>query len=296
MTTFGERVAVQPRRAGAILAIAAFATFGARTARADDLKQVCSAAYQEAQSARKAGRLRAASENALVCAQSGCPDFVKVDCAAWLTEIDASLPTVVFDARDTAGKETTEVRISIDGAILRERLDGKGVAFDPGEHAFRYELQGAPSIEERVLIREAEKNRRISISFTRPVAPAPPAPIVDRSERTTGGAPTAAYVLAGTGVVAFGLFATFGILGRTERSDLEDTCHTACNPKLVSPIRAKLIAADVSLGVGVITAGIATYLFISAPPKTHAPSSASSLELRLAPTIGGAVGGLRGSF
>jgi hypothetical protein len=97
------------------------------------------------------------------------------------------------------------------------------------------------------------------------------------------------------GVVGLGLFATFGILGTNQKSDLEDTCAPNCSEEDVNSVRAKLIAADVSLGVGVVAIGVATILFLTAPPKTPAPP-ASAWRFDWQPTQGGFLTQLGGTF
>jgi len=46
-------------------------------------------------------------------------------------------------AEDTTGADTLAVRVTIDGQLLAETLDGKAVPIDPGEHVVRFELAGA---------------------------------------------------------------------------------------------------------------------------------------------------------
>jgi len=260
-----------------------------------DVKQQCADAYVQTQTARKASKLRGAREQVLLCAQNACPDVVKKECAVWLTEIDASLPTVVFEARDSSGSETSAVRVLFDGEVLKEQLDGKAVTVDPGEHRVRYELEGQAPIEELVVIREGEKNRKLSITFLK-AAPVTPPPGSDTSAGGLGGVPTITYVLGGVGVVGIGLFATFGILGTSDKSELEDTCAPSCSEADVDGVRAKLIAADVSLGVGVVALGVAAFLFFTAPPATAAPAPATALRFDWQPTQGGFVTTFGGRF
>ena len=261
-----------------------------------DVKQQCANAYVQTQTARKASKLRSAREQGLVCAQNACPDVVKKECAVWLTEIEASLPTVVFEVRDTSGSETSAVRVFFDDEVLKEQLDGKAVAVDPGEHRIRYELEGQPSIEERMVIREGEKNRKLSVSFIKAVPVTPPPGSETPEAGGEGGVPAITYVLGGVGVVGLGLFATFGILGTNEKSELEDTCAPNCSEADVDDVRAKLIAADVSLGVGIVALGVAAVLFFTAPPATPAPAPATALRFDWQPTQGGFVTTFGGRF
>ena len=107
-------------------------------AQPEEMKQQCAAAYETAQGARRDGKIRAARERALVCSQDACPGVIKKDCAQWLNEIESSIPTVVFEARDAAGVETTKVRVFFDGELLKEGLDGKAASVARDRYRLRF--------------------------------------------------------------------------------------------------------------------------------------------------------------
>lgn len=260
-----------------------------------DVKQQCVAAYEQSQSARNLGHLRVARGQAIICSQESCPKFLTTDCIQWLAEIEASLPTVVFEVRDATGSETTAARVLVDDEPLKERVDGKAVAVDPGEHTLRFELAGAASIEKRIVIREGEKNRKISVSFA-PLEPSsPPAGEATDEATTTGAAPMSAYALGGLGVVGVGLFVAFGAAGKSEKGELEASCAPRCNADQVSAVRTKLLAADISLGVGVISLAASTFLFLSTP-ATPEPARAARLDVDWRALTGGGVATVTGSF
>src|ERR1700722_17013182 len=99
---------VRPRKpslaslVGGVLAVLVLAT--ASPAHADD-KQICIAAAEDGQQSRLDGKLKAAREQFLVCARSGCPSQVRRDCSQWMTEVMAALPTIVLGARDPEGRD-----------------------------------------------------------------------------------------------------------------------------------------------------------------------------------------------
>ena len=134
-------------------------------------KQACSAAYDQAQELRLAGKLSAAHEQALICVRDACAEFIRTDCAKWLGEIESSQPTVVFDVRDSAGQETSAVRVSLDGKPWLDKLDGSAKAIDPGEHTLHLEMDGAPAVDQTVQIREGQKNHELTATFSK-TAPA----------------------------------------------------------------------------------------------------------------------------
>lgn len=127
--------------------------------------QACLGASEKGQRARAAGKLRDARDQFLVCGGEGCPAMVRRDCAQWQGEVISMLPTVVFGAKDKAGRDLFDVTVSMDGETVARKLDGKSLAIDPGPHTFKFELAGALPVVERALIKEGEKTRVIAVTF-----------------------------------------------------------------------------------------------------------------------------------
>lgn len=130
--------------------------------------QQCLAASEKGQKLRSQGKLREARESFVVCGAESCPSIVRHDCSQWNSELAATLPTVVFGAKDKAGKDLFDVKITMDDVPLASKLDGKGVIVDPGKHVFKFEatgLAGLPPVTETDLIKEGEKARAINVVF-----------------------------------------------------------------------------------------------------------------------------------
>jgi hypothetical protein len=70
-----------------------------------------------------------------------------------------------------------------------------------------------------------------------------------------------AIVVAGLSAVALGTSAYLGLTGRQELSDLRSSCAPSCTDAQVGPVRTRLTASDVALGVGLVGAALAVYLF-----------------------------------
>ncbi len=104
-------------------------------------------------------KLGAARSRVRVCIAQSCPVPVREDCTGLLHEIDSLMPSLVFEAKDAKGGALRAVKVSVDGSPLAERLDGTALNVDPGEHTFRFEAEGAPHIEKKLVIRESEKDR-----------------------------------------------------------------------------------------------------------------------------------------
>jgi len=188
------------------LPIVAFLTLVAVDASAIDT-QACLAASEKGQHARAAGKLREAREQFNICGADACPAIVRRDCAQWQGEIASSLPTVVFGAKDKAGKDLFDVTVSMDGEVVTRKLDGKSVAVDPGPHTFKFEVPGMPAVTEKSLVKEGERARVLTVTFEggdaagtatdKPTKPPPP-PDQDGG----GGGHTAfPWILVGVGAV-----------------------------------------------------------------------------------------------
>jgi len=252
-----------------------FGSLVSTPARANEEESVvaCVRAAEDAQSQRSAHRLRVAFKSLLVCAQSNCPTVVKNDCVYWLAEVEKLVPSVTVQAKDKDGAELTDVSVSMDGEPLVNRLDGLSVPVDPGQRVFRFEHVGSTPIEKTILIREGQKGRLISIQFDPPPPPRPPAPA---PEPRRSAIPTGAIVFGSVGVAAMGSFAYFGITGRRDAAELEDLCgyNKTCTEAQVSPVRTKLLVADISLGIGIISLGAAAYVFFTRPKAAPPPIAA----------------------
>lgn len=193
-------------------------------------KEDCAAAYDQTQTAREKGKLVEARQKARACSASVCAAFIVKDCVQWLSEIEASLPTVVFAAHDASGADTLEVRVSVDGRVMAETLDGKAVALDPGPHKLRFETPGAGPIEQDVLIRQGEKDRPIAVSFQKPRA----LPVAAPSPMRSRGVPAWAWVTGGLGVAFAGAAIGLGVDGLKAVANLKKGCDSdnpaVCNP------------------------------------------------------------------
>ncbi len=275
---------------GIAAALLAFVPSGRARAETAEAKQACVAASEEAQTLRDEHALTKAREKLVLCARDTCPRVVRKDCSEWLSEVDASLPTVVLAAR-AGGTDVSTATVSLDGHPLADHLDGKALLVDPGPHTFRFELAGKPPIEQRVVVKEGEHNRAITADFdgagnvTDPGHTASP-PDEPRAKPSF----VPAYVAGGVALVAVGGFAFFGITGRSDVSNLRDTCGAthSCKQDDVDAAKKKLLVADISLGVAVVAAGVATYFFLSASSKGSAKAEASrALHLTAGPVSGG---------
>lgn len=288
-----------------------------RKALADEAseKAACISASDEGQQLRDDGkytRARAAFER---CARESCPVLLRVDCVHWLLDLDQSSASVVINAKDDRGNDLVDVTVSVDGQVLVSKLDGKPLPVDPGAHLFHYEATGFAPMEEHAVIHAAEKNRVLNVHFGPALAPRPAADTTihgpDQAqvvvpEGTPASAPpnnppanpsspprVAGWVLAGVAVAAFANEAYFGLTGLSQRStDIGPggcVSRTNCPLSEKSDIQAKFAVADVSLGVGLVSAGLAAYFFLR-------PADKPAVTVDFAPRPGGYTASISGSF
>jgi hypothetical protein len=159
-----------------LLTVSAAAGGSARAA--DPTTGECLAATETSLSLRHQHKLREARAKALVCSAPSCPNDIREECVRRVGELNVAIPTIVFDVRDADGGDLVAVKVSLDGQLLTDHLDGTAVAIDPGPHTFTFEAAGQPRVEKKLLIREGQKDRNEVVTLgTRKVAAAPaPAP------------------------------------------------------------------------------------------------------------------------
>lgn len=261
-----------------------------------DERADCASAADQAQQLRDEGKYRRAREQLLICARDVCPAPIKRDCLDWLSQMDGVAPTVVLGAKEGT-RDLIDVKVTVDGQPLAEKLDGKPVPMDLGQHTFRFEYQGQVK-EETVVVGAGQKGRNIAVVFG-PAAP-PPGPVAPPPAAHGDNSLVPAFIVGGIGVVGLVSFAIFGISGKSDVSDLEKTCKPNCAESDVDSARTKLIVADISLGIGVVALAVATYMILTrpkidaeatppkaaqAPPKKQ--SVLSNMTLDVAPARGG---------
>jgi hypothetical protein len=287
----------------AILALALGLTAG--EARAGDEKDICVRAVERAQLVRLDGKLREAREGFVTCARAVCPEAIRQDCTRWVTEVDASLPSVVFDAVWADGRDVTRMTVLLDGEVLAGAERGRAVSLDPGAHTFRFEVAGAAPVEMRNVIREGEKNRILramfsptaSLEATTPAGPAPapvlapaPAPTTPSTAAPSGlwqplshdaagpmptkkgPIPLGAFILGGIALAGFGGFAYLGLSGTGRLDSMRSSCGHACNPSDVTSARDQILVGDILAYVGLAAAGAAVFLTLARPDVPVAAS------------------------
>jgi hypothetical protein len=155
-------------------------------------------------------------------------------------ETNAEIPTIIFLAKDGSGADITAVKVTIDGELIADHLEGSAVSIDPGSHTFAFEAADRPALTKRLVILESQKERREAIVFGPTPAPlASPAPAAASPRpqlpstpdlETSSGGPrlgaqrVLALVAGGIGVIGLGIGTAAGAVALNEKSNAARVC------------------------------------------------------------------------
>ena len=250
----------------------AFLFFVAGAARADDA--ACVDASERSLGLRKQGKLHEALKTLSVCADPACPQEVKDECARRIGEIDAAMPSIIFAAKNGDGADLETVSVSVDGAPLLSTLDGRPVTLDPGQHRLRFVTPKGDHVEETVVVREGEKDRRESVVLGAPT-PAPPKQPPPSSWNAQRGL---ALVSGGLGVVGIGLGAWFGGFAIASHDREKSDCPApGCRDYLQASAdydtaKKDATASTIAFIAGGVLAATGVVLWLTAPRVHVAPA------------------------
>jgi len=251
---------------------------------ADPTKQECVAANESAQDNERARKLLAARASLAVCTATSCPSAVREDCGQRLREVDRALPTVVFAAKDTVGHDLTDVRVTMDGAPLLQKLDGSAIPVDPGVHRFVFEASGfrVSSTKVTAVIREGVKERPVQTVFELPEQPAaapPPAvqPVPQAQPTSSAGNARRAIGLAvgGAGGAEFAVGMVFGAVALSTYNHALSECRNSdfndCGTQYAQAHQDRQTAFDqatvstIATVAGGVCLAAGAYLYFTAP-------------------------------
>jgi hypothetical protein len=270
-------------------------------------REQCLASHAKSQESRLEGELIEARAHLRVCANPACPNVIQNECAAWLASVQQAIPSLIILAENESG-DVLDVRVIVDGKVLTERLDGTAFELDPGAHRFEFELAGYPKQEQTIVVRQDEKRRAIRVVFAKEAkpepaetggAPAAPAPEPEPVGPSSRPIPAATYIFGGVAVGAAIAATYLGVTGLSDYSDKKDECAPVCSDSDVDSVKTKLLFADITGGVAIVSAGLATYFFLTRPrvyeaaPKVE-PESGGSFSVVVGSN--GAAVGYSGAF
>jgi hypothetical protein len=233
---------------------------------------------------------------------------------------------VVPIALDDAGAPVADVELRIDGAPSASPINGRALELDPGVHEFSFSAPGREAHVEKVVVVQGVRNRQLSVvlratsSGDAPAAappppaatdssavsssePPPPAPVAAAAPAQAATAPSGKktsawpYVIGGVGLASLGTSVAFLTWGHHD-NELLDQCSPNCSQESVDHVKSMYIAADVALGVGVVSLGVATWLYFSessgTAPADHA--QLDKMQFDVMPLRGGAFATVEQAF
>jgi hypothetical protein len=258
-------------------------------------KNECVASYQQAQVSRQEGDLLKAQQELVSCAGAGCPDAMQADCSRWLEEVQAALPSVVFRALTSSGADIADARIELDAQPERA-LDGRSITLNPGKHQVTVRAPHFAPVTLQVQFAEGQKLRQQALTLH---------PITDRPSASGSKSQTAArrftalqWVGVSSAVAGVLGLTYFGLKARAGDSDL-GACSPFCSKEAVADVKGNYIAANVSLGVGLIGLAVGAFHYhfiqgsshaLNAAPKPRKTGAVGTLQVELGPGFSGLSG------
>ncbi len=257
----------------------------------DPVKRACALSYERGQLLRRQNKLLGALDQLLICSQERCPQIARRDCARWLGEVEAAIPSVVLRFVDERGREREDVAVSIDGVLAVSRLGAAAVPLDPGRHRLVFSPAGAGPETREITIRVGEKNRLVSVDRSRPTS-SMPLSLAPAEVPRTGPHPVA-YVVGAVGVIGWGMFAGFGGRSLVVEGDYRDNCAPFCSSEQIDELEQLRVGADIALAVAAVAtvAGV-TIAALTWRSSKEPATKVGSLQLRA--KAGGIT--LRGEF
>jgi hypothetical protein len=237
------------------IAVALASSRSARAADATAQKQACVDAATRGQIQRDDGKLGAAAEAFVVCAESACPPAVRQSCSEWLADVQTRRPTVIIEL--PPAKAGTGAKLFVDG---NARTFATSIALDPGAHVARVEIPTETPFEQPFILAEREKKTLVA---ERPIPP--PSTPLSRDERPI---PLSVWLLGGVSVVGIAGFTAFGVMAKSDTDRLRDECAPACSRDARDDAFRTALVADVSLAIGIVAAVSAGVLFVLRPTRT----------------------------
>jgi hypothetical protein len=218
----------------------------------DGKSQQCASNFEDGQRLRKEGKVKAASEALIACAQAECPAFIANECTKLYSEAQTSLPSVTVRVLDAASQPATNVKVVVDGEPLAKELDGRAIPLDPGVHEFKVTYEDGTSLEQKVLLAEGEKNKLVTFE--------PEKPQTDASTKTGAetamvtpekpGSKLASYIVGGVGLAAIGAGVGLHFKANSDYKDAEKSCKPNCDDDEVNSIDRTYLFSEIAMGVG----------------------------------------------
>lgn len=265
----------------------------------------CITAHATGQREAKAGHLRLATQLFTTCgSDETCPAQLRRECAEFLTDVQQTIPTVIFTVTGEKNEDVTSVKVFSTDELLVDGLDGRAIQVDPGKHHLRFLLPTGEILNSDVLFREGEKNRQVEVkvkgdvdtdAMTSEKPAAQPPPVAPATTPTTeplllpapppdSKIPLGFWIASGAALVGAGVGVTYAVFGYSEKNDLSE-CAPYCTGNMQGTydnLKRDYLIADIGFGIGLVSAGVATYLLVSSQYGKHETTASQESKRRLA--------------
>jgi hypothetical protein len=151
-------------------------------------------------------------------------------------QVNNAIPSIVFEAKDENGKDLSEVKVTMDGEVLADRLDCTALSIDPGSHTFLFETDGQKPVKAEFVVREAVKERHEVVQFgvlrSAAQVATPSGTSGSGAQETSGGFGTQkvlAVVAAGVGAAGLITGGVFGLFALEKKKSAEQVCPDECS-------------------------------------------------------------------
>ncbi|MEO8905093.1 MAG: hypothetical protein ABI488_21770 [Polyangiaceae bacterium] len=229
-----------------------------------------------------------------------------------LAVVEPKLSKITIEVANEASEPG--LTVTLDGASLGAAAWGVGMPVDPGPHHVAASAPNKTTFEQSVDIESGSSTLKIPKLDDAPGGTATPRPVdSDTEKKPVPGEPASAgnssrtvgFVLLGAGVVGVGVGSYFGLHAFSKWAERKDDCANGCTPAAETAgdsASSSALISDIGFGVGLIAAGVGTYLVLSAKPASEAGSTSTLHEARrtlsLLPVANANGGGLwlRGSY
>lgn len=222
------------------------------TAIAAPTPKECVQAYEHSTALTRDSHLLEARNELLVCQSDSCPADVKSECQKHLLELGSQLPSLVIEAKDSAGNDVLGATVAIDGAAP-VAVGADAVSMNPGSHTFRVEAKDFKAIEKTWVLRIGDKNRHERVVLESALATSPIAP---PPSTKSGPWRTIGLVTAGVGIGGLVLGAITGSIAIASWSSSKAACSSsnAVATPAECPDRGKALSEhDTAMTTGTIS-------------------------------------------
>ena len=240
----------------------------------DEGGELCISSFMAAQRSRYIGKLIEARQHLIQCANPTCPNALRNQCGPWLNELRPLIPTIIVIAKDLLGRDTSEVRVRVDGELVADKLDGLPIELDPGVHDIEIEHEGRIPIQRRVVLAQGKQDYEVLADFsqmdtgsdeTQVPPPQPPAPV-----------PPLAWVGLSVGGAGALVGMTAGIIALERSAGLHDECSSAtgCSQREIDEALGFAHASTIGFGIAGLGAVTTVVALLLAWPSAEEPTGA----------------------